>query len=193
MEVSDMRRAASVLAGLILLIAASVVPVAADTTGGGNRLQSSTFTCDAEVCTETTVSAFLDPSDGTACLDILISDGGTFVSLETGCTPAPTFTISKTLAASFGPTSIPLQTCDENFDNCADSRTVIVSASDSPTGPVSTTSGHSTTRDGTCTTKTKFTDSSVSVAGTYTIDGVTTAETGDVSTHTEKSKTTCRF
>jgi hypothetical protein len=190
-----MRRPLSVLAGLVLLIAASVVPVAADTTGGGNRLQSSTFTCDADVCTETTVSAFLDPSGGSACLDIFMFAAAdkSFVSLETGCAPAPTFTITSTLAASFGPTSIPLQLCDENFDNCADSRTVIVSASDSPTGPVSTTSGHSTTKDGTCTTKTKFTDSSVSVAGTYTIDGVTTAETGDVSTHTEKSKTTCRF
>ena len=188
-----MRRAASVLAGLILLIAASVIPVAADTTGGGNRLSSSTFTCDAEVCTETTVSAFLDPSGGSACLDIFTRDGDTFVSLETGCAQAPTFTISNTLAASFGPTSIPLQSCDENFDNCVSSRTVVVSASDSPTGPVSTTSGHSTTKDGTCTTKTKFTDSFVEVAGTYTIDGVTTAETGDISTHTEKSKTTCRF
>jgi len=58
---------------------------------------------------------------------------------------------------------------------------------------VSTTSGHCTSKDGTCTTKTKFTDSFVEVAGTYTINGVTTAETGDVSTHTEKSKTTCRF
>ena len=189
-----MRRAASVLAGLILLIAASVVPVAADTTGGGNQLQSFTFTCDAEVCTDTTVSAFLDPSGGSACLDIFMFSAvdKSFVSEETGCAPAPTFTISGTLAASFGPTSIALDLCDENGD-CAPSRTVVVSASDAPTGPVSTTSGHSTTKDGTCTTKTKFTDSSVSVAGTYTIDGITTAETGDVSTHTEKSKTTCRF
>jgi hypothetical protein len=193
MEVSDMRRAASVLAGLILLMAASVLPVAADTTGGGNQLSSSSFTCDGSVCTETDIFAFLDQSGGTACLDIFVSDDKTFISHETGCAPAPSFTISNTLAASFGPTSIPLQLCDENFDNCADSRTVIVSASDTPTGPVSTTSGHSTSKDGTCTTKTKFTDSSVSVAGTYTIDGVTTAETGDVSTHTEKSKTTCRF
>jgi hypothetical protein len=189
-----MRRAASVLAGLILLITASVVPVAADTTGGGNQLSSSSFTCPAEVCTGTNVFASLSPSGGQACLDIFmfLAADKSFVSDETGCAPAPTFTISSTLAASFGPTSIPLELCDED-GNCAPSRTVVVSASDAPTGPVSTTSGHTTTKDGTCTTKTKFTDSFVEVAGTYTINGVTTAETGDVSTHTEKSKTTCRF
>jgi hypothetical protein len=193
MEVSDMRRAASVLAGLILLMAASVIPVAADTTGGGNQLESFSSACVDNVCTDTTVSAFLDPfSGGTACIDFQTYTDKTFVSDENGCAPAPSFTISSTLAASFGPTSIALQLCDENF-NCTASRTVIVSATDSPTGPVTTTSGRSTTKDGTCTTKIKFTDRFVNVAGTYTVDGTTTAETGDVSTHTETSKTTCRF
>ena len=188
-----MRRAFTVLAGLILLIAASVVPVAADTTGGGNQLNSSsTPTCNGDVCTQTLVSAVLDPSGGSfACIDFItyLPEDGTVVSDEVGCAPAPSFRISSTLAASFGPTSIPLEFCDPT---CAPTRTVVVSASDTPTGPVSTTSGHTTTKDGTCTTKTKFTDSSVSVAGTFTVDGITTAETGDVSTHTEKSKTTCR-
>jgi len=188
-----MRRAASVLAGLVLLIAASVVPVAADTTGGGNQLESFSSACAGDTCTDTNVSAFLDPSEGgTACIDYFtfLAEDGTFISEETGCAPAPSFTITSSLAASFGPTSIQLRLCDENA--CTPSRTVIVSASDSPTGRITTTSGKSTTKDGTCTTKIKFTDRSVSVAGTYTIDGVTTAETGDVSTHTETSKTTCR-
>lgn len=188
-----MRRTASVLAGLVLLIAASVVPVAADTTGGGNRLESFSSSCVADVCTDTTVSATLDPfGGGEACLDIFTSTGKTFTSEEVGCAPAPSFTISSALAASFGPTSISLQLCDENFD-CAPSRTVIVSASDTPTGPITTTSGKSTTKDGLCTTKIKFTDRTVSVAGTFTIDDTTTAETGDVTTHTETSKTTCRI
>ena len=184
------KRVASVMAGLVLLIAASVVPVAADTTGGGNQLQSSSSTCDGDVCTDTTVSAFLDPSGGTACIDIVTYQAKAFVSDEFGCAPAPSFTISSTLAASFGPTSISLQLCDEN--TCSDTRTVTVSASDTPTGPITTTSGKSTTKDGTCTTKIKFTDRSVNVTGTYTIDGVSTAETGFVSTHSETSKTTCR-
>ena len=56
-----MKRVVSVLAGLVLLIAASVVPVAADTTGGGNQLQSSSTACVDAVCTDTNVFAFADP------------------------------------------------------------------------------------------------------------------------------------
>ena len=188
-----MRRAATVLAGLVLLIAAAAVPVAADTTGGGNQLQSFSSACGDTVCTDTTVSAYLDPSGGTACIEFYTYQraDGTFVSDENGCAPAPSFRISSTLAASFGPTSIPLYVCDQN--SCTPTSTVTVSASDTPTGPITTTSGRSTTKDGTCTTKIKFTDRFVSVVGTYTIDGTTTAETGFVSTHTETSKTTCRI
>ena len=187
-----MRRAVSVLAGLVLLIAASVVPVAADTTGGGHQLTSFSSACVDNVCTDTEVQAFTDPSGGTACIEILTytTDKSSFTD-ENGCAPAPSFTITSTLAASFGPTSIPLVLCDET--TCTSSRTVVVSASDTPVGPISTTSGHTTTNDGTCTTKTKFTDQFVSVTGTYTVDGTTTAEDGSVSTHTEKSKTTCRI
>lgn len=187
-----MRRAATVLAGLVLLIAAAAVPVAADTTGGGNQLQSFSSACDGDVCTDTWVSAYLDPSGGTACITFYTyRTDGTYISDEGGCAPAPSFVITSTLAASFGPTSIPLTFCDET--SCTATRTVIVSASDTPTGPITTTSGRSTTKDGTCTTRIKFTDRSVSVAGTYTIDATTTAETGWVSTHTETSKTTCRI
>jgi len=187
-----MRRAASVLAGLVLLMAASIVPVAADTTGGGNQLTSFATACADNVCVDTTVSAFLEQSGGTACIDFLtyLPEDGTSVSDEFGCAPAPSFKILSTLAASFGPTSISLELCDEN--TCTASRTVIVSASDTPVGSITTTSGKSTTKDGTCTSKIRFTDRSVSVVGTFTVDGTTTAETGDVSTHTETSKTTCR-
>jgi hypothetical protein len=178
-----MRRAAAVLAGLILLIAASVVPVAA--TGGRDQLDSSTYACVGNVCTLTVVSAFLDPSGGTACIDF-----ASIVSDETGCAPAPSFTISRTLAASFGPTSIPLQLCDQT--GCRASRTVIVSASDTPTGPITIQSGRVTTKVGTCTTRFKFTNRFANVVGTYTIDGTTTAETGNVATYRETSKTTCR-
>jgi hypothetical protein len=185
-----MKRVASVLAGLVLLIAASVVPVAADTSAGGSRLQSSSSSCVDGLCTDTNISAFLDLSGGTACIEFLAYTDETFVSDESGCAPTRSFTISKTLAASFGATSIPLEICDET--SCTATRTVTVSASDTPTGPITTTRGRSTTKNGTCISKIKFTDRSVNVAGSYTIDGVTTAETGFVSVHTETSKTTCR-
>ena len=185
-----MKRVVSVLAGVVLLIGASVVPVAADTTGGGNQLQSSSTACVDAVCTDTNVFAFADPSEATACVEFVTYTDQTFLSDESGCAPAPSFTISSTLAASFGPTSIPLETCDET--TCTHTRTVTVSASDTPNGRIATTTGKSTTKDGTCTSRIKFTDRTVSVAGTYTIDGVTTPETGSVSTHSETSKTTCR-
>lgn len=178
-----MRRAATVLAGLILLIAASVVPVAA--TGGTDGFFSFTYACVGNVCTGTNVSAFMGASGPIACIDFTSS-----VAEETGCAPAPSFQISRTLAVSFGPTSIPLQLCDQT--GCRASRTVIVSASDTPSGPITTQSGRVTTTDGTCTTRFKFTDRGASLVGTYTIDGITTAETGNVATYRETSKTTCR-
>lgn len=192
-----MRRIAGILGGLVLLVVASIGPVAADTTGGGNQLFSFAGTCTGSgadaVCTDTTVSAFIDPSGATACFDVSSynPNTGDFISEEFGCAPASSFTITSSLAATLGATSIPLTLCDAN--TCANSRTVLVSASDTPTGPITTTSGRSTTKDGTCTTKIKFTDRSVSVSGTFTVDGTTTPENGSVSTHTETSKTTCRI
>ena len=184
-----MKRATSVLGGLVLLMAASVIPVAADTTGGGNQLESFAGACVGDVCTDTTVSAFLDPSGGTACLDILTYTDKTFISDEYGCAPAPSFTIRAPWPRRLVRPRSPSKSATRQV---ARIRTVTISASDTPTGPITTSSGRSTTKDGTCTSKIRFTDRSASVVGTFTIDDTTTPETGDVSTHTETSKTTCR-
>lgn len=146
------------------------------------------------MCTYTNVSAFLDPfGPATACIDYSTYDNqNNFVSDEQGCAPASSFAITSGLAATLGPTSIDLMLCDAS-GTCTASRTVVVSASDTPTGPITTTTGKSTTKDGVCTTRIKSTDRSVSVAGTYTVNRTATAETGFVSTHSETSKTTCRF
>src|SRR3954464_12425648 len=117
-----MKRVVSIVAGVVLLIAASVVPVAADTTRGGNQLQSFSTTCVDAICTDTNIFAFADPSEPTACVDFVTSIDKTFLSDERGGAPAPSFTISSTLAASFGATSIPLEICDET--GCTPSRTV---------------------------------------------------------------------
>ena len=187
-----MRRIASVVGGLFLLVAASAIPVAADTTGGGNQLNSFSSSCSGTVCTDTNVFAFLDPfGPATACIDYTTYDQGNFVSDESGCATASSFTITSSLAATLGPTSIALTLCDVN--TCAASRTVTVSASDTPTGPISTTITKTATKDGLCTTRIRSTDQFVNVAGTYTVDGTATAETGFVSTHHETFKTTCRF
>jgi hypothetical protein len=186
------RRLATAFGGVFLLVATSVSPVAADTTGGGTQLVSESGSCTATVCTETTVSAFLDPFGSSACFDIATYDANTKdqISDEQGCAGTSSFAITSGLVATLGPTSIGLELCDNN--GCTPTRTVVVSASDSPTGPITTSSGKSTTKDGFCTTKTKFTDSSADVAGTYTVDGTTTNETGFAEIHHETSKTTCR-
>ena len=70
--------------------------------------------------------------------------------------------------------------------------TVTVSASDSPTGPVSTTTTRSTTKDGSCTTKTTTTEKFVDMAGTMTIDGAVYDETGSIDIFTSTSITHCK-
>ena len=125
-----MRRIASVVGGLFLLVAASAIPVAADTTGGGNQLNSFSSSCSGTVCTDTNVSAFFDPfGPPTACIDIFKFDNQkNFVSDEFGCATASSFTITSTLAATLGPTSIALTLCDA-AGTCTATRTVVVSAS----------------------------------------------------------------
>src|SRR5436190_19933198 len=138
----SMRRVAAVIGGLFLLVAASAVPAFADTTGGGNQLQSGSTSCSAGVCTDTNVSAFVDPfGPATACVDIFAFDQGTkdMISEESGCADASSFVITTALAATLGPTSIDLSLCDSN-NACSASRTIVVSATDSPTGRISTTS-----------------------------------------------------
>lgn len=194
-----MRRAACVLAGLFLLIAASVGSVAADTTGPGqNQLYSYTSTCSVTagktVCTDTTVQAYFDsPGFATACLTIdtysINRRQYSSISFENGCAPASSFTITSGLVATLAATDIPLQSC--NRQGCT-TRTVTVSASDSPSGPITTTTARTTTTSGNCTTRTSSTDKSADVSGTFTIDGTTSAETGNVSTHTETSRTACK-
>jgi len=67
-----------------------------------------------------------------------------------------------------------------------------VSASDSPTGPISTTITRSTTKSGSCTTKMTTTDQFAEVAGSMTIDGTTVDETGSVDVFTSTSVTHCK-
>jgi hypothetical protein len=69
---------------------------------------------------------------------------------------------------------------------------VTVSASDSPTGPISTTTTRSTTKSGTCTTKTTTTDQSADLAGTLTVDGTVLDQTGFIDIFTSTSTTHCK-
>jgi len=187
----------TVSVGLLL----AVGPVAADTSPNGTNFSSSASSCAAtggrQVCTDTNLFVFSN-EDGSAappCLEIFtysISTNGRFtqISDEFGCASSGTAAIGADLSVALGPTQIPLDSCNKR--TCTSSRTVTVSASDSPTGPISTTVTRSTTRSGSCTTKMTTTDQSAELAGTMTIDGTVLDQTGFVDVFTSTSITHCK-
>jgi hypothetical protein len=183
--------------GLLL----AVGPVAADTSPNGTNFFSSSSSCSTsggrQVCSDTflSVSSNEDGSDGPPCLEIFtysISNNGRFtvISDEFGCASSGTIAVGADLSVALGATQIPLDSC--NRRTCTSSRTVTVAASDSPTGPISTTTTRSTTKSGDCTTKTTTTDQFVELAGTLTIDGTVSDETGSIDVFTSTSSTRCK-
>lgn len=196
-----MRRSAVAFLAVPFILMLAVGPVAADTSPNGTNFSSGSSNCSTtggrQVCTDTNlfVSSNEDGSDGPPCLEIFtysISSNGRFtvISDEFGCASSGTAAIGADLSVTLGATQIPLDNCGKR--NCSPSRTVTVSASDSPTGPVSTTTTRSTTKDGTCTTKTTTTDQFAELAGTLTVDGTVYDETGSIDIFTSTSTTHCK-
>jgi hypothetical protein len=186
----------AVSVGLLL----AVGPVAADTSANGTNFSSSSSSCSTsggrQVCTDTNLSVFAneDGSDGQPCLDIFkysFSSNGRFTAIsdEFGCANSGILTVGSDLSVTLGSTQIPLDNCGKR--TCTTSRTVTVSASDSPTGPISTTTTRSTTKSGGCTTKTTTTERFADLAGTMTIDGTVLDETGFIDVMTGTSTTRC--
>ena len=193
-------RLASLFASIGLL-AVLVAPVSADTSPNGTSFFSSASSCSTsgsrEVCTDTNLSVTSDEdgSDGPPCLEIhkySFANNGKFtdISEEFGCASDGTIAIGTDFSVALDPTSITLQSC--NRRTCTDSRTVTVSASDSPTGPVSTSTTRSTTKSGSCTTRTTTTDQFVELAGTMTIDSALIDQTGSLDIFTSTSTTHCK-
>lgn len=198
-----MRRLGTILVLVSGLIAASAGPVAADTTAGDyDQLSSFTSTCDTQgartTCTEMWLTAtnFLDHGFSDVCLETFTyafnSRRGNLLSSEFGCSevPAGSLTFGGDLSASLASVSVELWACGAR--RCDPSRTVEVSASDSPVGDASTSSSRSTIREGGCTTRTTSHDTFIPVSGTMTVDGVTHAQDGHVAQHREEIRVTCR-
>ena len=184
---------------LILLLAAG--PVAADTGPGGTNFSSSASTCAATggrtVCTDTELSVFAneDGSAGPPCLQVSkysIGSNGRFTSIsdEFGCADEGGMVIGSDLSVTIAPVTIDLQTCARR--TCSTSRIVTVSASDSPTGPISTSTTRSTTKSGGCTTRTTVDEQFAELAGTMTIDTATIDQTGFVDVISQTSITHCK-
>ena len=117
--------------------------------------------------------------------------GGSLKSDEFGCAPAGNLTVGKNLSVSLAVTPVALESCTKQRV-CTPTRTVTVSASDTPTGALITTTTKSTeTIDG-CTTRSTVTEKSVDLAGTLTSDGVTQDSFAFVQDFSLKSTTNCR-
>ena len=189
---------ASIAVPFILLLA--VGTAAADTSPNGTNYSSSASSCTTsggrQVCTDTNLQVFSneDGSLGQPCLEVFkysISTNGRFtvISDEFGCASSGAIVIGADLSVTLDATQIPLENC--NRQSCT-SRTVTVSASDSPTGPISTTTTRSTTKSGNCTTKMTTTDQFAELAGTLTVDGTPSDSNGFVDVFTSTSITRCR-
>jgi len=194
-----MRRLALAFLAVPFSLLLAVGPVAADTSPNGSNFSSFATSCSTgggrQVCADMNlfVSSNEDGSPGQPCLEIFTySTGanGRAISDEFGCASSGTITIGADLSVVLDPTQITLEQCGRR--TCTTSRTVTVSASDSPTGPISTTITRSTTKSGSCTTKMTTTDQFAEVAGSMTIDGTTVDETGSVDVFTSTSVTHCK-
>jgi hypothetical protein len=192
-----MRRLGMSLVAVLLLLLAVVPPVAADTSPNGSNFSISATTCTTsggrQVCTDTNVGSFSneDGSIGPACADVRtysFSNGRfTEISDEFGCAEsADGVSIGDDLlSAAIAPTSITLLECGRR--TCTTTRTVTVSMTAAPSGPIGETTTRSTTTVGGCKVRTTTTDRFAELAGSFTLDGSTSDGTGfiDVFTSTE--------
>lgn len=197
-----MRRIGVALAAVpLLLLLLGAGSVAADTSPNGTNFFSYASSCSTtggrQVCSDMylSVSSNEDGSDGPPCLEVFtysISANGrqSFISDEFGCAAGGTMTVGADMSVDLPASQIPLDSC--NRRTCTSSRTVTVSAHDTPTGPISTTTTRSTTKSGGCTTKTTTTDTYADLAGTMTIDGTTFDQTGSIDVFTSTSTTHCK-
>ena len=196
-----MRRHALALLAIPIALLISVAPVAADTFGApGTYFYTSSTTCTTsggmDTCNDVILNVTPDDTGAyVACLELQTfttngRGGGSLKSHEAGCAPAGNLTVGKDLSVSLGSTPVALESCTKQ-QVCTPTRTVTVSASDTPTGALVTTTTKSTeTFDG-CTTKTTVTEKSVDLAGTLTSDGVTQDSSAFVQDFSVKATTNC--
>ena len=197
-----MRRIVVAFLAVPICLLLAVGSVAADTSPNGTNFSSSSSSCATSgsrtVCTDTNLYVFSneDGSAGPPCLEIFkysFSSHGRFtvISDEFGCASgSDTVAIGADLSVAISATQITLDSCNRRA--CSPSTTVTVSASDSPTGPISTTVTRSTTKSGNCTTKTTTTDQSAELAGTMTVDGTVFDQTGFIDIFASTSTTHCK-
>ena len=197
-----MRRHALALLAIPIALLIAVAPVAADTFGApGTYFYTSSTTCTTsggmDTCNDVILNVTPDDTGAyVACLELDTyttngRGGGSLKSDELGCAPAGNMTVGKDMSVSLAATPVALESCTKQ-GVCMPTRTVIVSASDAPNGPLlSTTTKSTETIDG-CTTRTTVTEKSRDLVGTLTSDGVTKDSFAFVQDFSVKATTNCR-
>lgn len=189
----------SVVGGLLFAIAApaAAAPTVIRTATVQDRLYSASQECTPEVDgrqTCTSIALVVDVNGlakqpvGSVYLWVytymLIEGSFLEVSAEsqTVSVDASVLNITNSLDATLEPVSVTLQSCDFSGVECFDTREVVVSANDSPTGAVQDSRTTNKYDYQGCAFRTVTNRKYADVAGTLTLDGVTYAEQGSAST-----------
>lgn len=169
--------------------------------GTSKSFYSASTVCTAggsQTCTDTILEAFsIDANTIVVCLSSYTysTRTGRLTNQESGCTEtsstALTFTGDFTVSLSNTSVTVTELNCGRRGCTEGGSRTVIVSALDRAVGPVRTSTGRGSFTDGTCTFRYSFTEQSAELAGTMTIDGVTTEQSGFGSVAEFKTTSRC--
>lgn len=100
------------------------------------------------------------------------------------------FTVTKDVTATLAPTTVTLESYDD--EGGYQYREATVSASDTAAGAVSTVRRQERFTDGSCTYTNRVRESSAQVEGTITLDGLTYADQGWAATGDVRSSRRCR-
>jgi hypothetical protein len=192
-----MRRSAFIAAAVLLTLTLAAPVSAAERvreSGTFYSFSSGNFECSGNTCTDTFIDVFsIDSSTIVVCYNQFSFNArtGRGTSSVGGCaeTCDSALTVSGDLSVTLAPTDIVLFSCNQR--TCVEGDTVTVSASDDAVGPVTTATGRVTVKDGTCTYRISFSDTSAEIAGTMTVDGETLDQTGFVTVSDQTTTTIC--
>ncbi len=192
-----------VVAGGLLSNAASPVAAAAPerfrTSAQFSYLNSFSVTCTPEVdgqqvCTDWRLSAEDGPEGvfvSVEMYEVLMQNGVPVDNLSYAYSEkygALPFTVTKDLTATLRPTTLVVETVD---DNGRRSREVTFSATNTAVGPVRTTRSRDRFTEGSCTITNSVRAFSGLVDGTITMDGVEYPTLGDARTRDERTSRRC--
>jgi hypothetical protein len=203
-----MRRLIAILGATCLLLLTTVAPALAAPGSAARPVKesgtvtgafASSINCEQqgtnEVCTETWIDLFREPS-GTTHVCVLrftytVGEGRPrLIGEESGCTEAApgAFTVQKNLDATLAPTEIQLVSCQGRA--CRPTETITVSGS-FDAGQITTYSGRGQFREGGCIFRFSYTGERAEAIATIVLDGTTLTGSGEVFREDYRVSSTC--